>query len=63
MKHHGTVATATTLPAAYDGARQLDWLCDVWLRASAVGTPALLSVEQVDEIVERMPDHGRHRGR
>lgn len=59
MRHHGTLVHAPTLGSAYDGARQLEWMCDVWLRASAVGRPALLDRGQVDEIVVRMADYGQ----
>jgi L-fuculose-phosphate aldolase len=59
MRHHGTVVLADSLRAAYDGAAHLEWLCDVWLRASAVGTPRLLSVEQVADVAERLRGYGR----
>ncbi len=59
MRHHGTVVFADSLRAAYDGAAHLEWLCDVWLRASAVGTPRLLTVEQVDDVAERLRSYGR----
>jgi L-fuculose-phosphate aldolase len=59
MRHHGTLVHAPTLGSAYDGARQLEWMCDVWLRASAVGRPALLERGQVDEIVARLADYGQ----
>jgi L-fuculose-phosphate aldolase len=59
MRHHGTVVLAGSLRAAYDGAAHLEWLCDVWLRASAVGTPRLLSTEQVADVAERLRSYGR----
>lgn len=59
MRHHGTVVRAPSLSAAYDGARQLEWMCDVWLRASAVGPPALLEPPEIEEIVGRMAGYGQ----
>jgi len=59
MRHHGTLVTADTLAAADVGARHLEWLCDVWLRAAAVGTPRLLSPEQVADVVVRLTDYGQ----
>ncbi|MCD2188010.1 class II aldolase/adducin family protein [Actinomycetospora soli] len=59
MRHHGTIVLGGTLRAAYDGAAHLEWLCDVWLRASAVGTPRLLSTEQVADVVERLRGYGQ----
>lgn len=59
MRHHGTVVLAGSLRAAYDGAAHLEWLCDVWLRAAAVGTPRLLAPEQVDDVVGRLRGYGQ----
>ncbi|GLZ51488.1 class II aldolase/adducin family protein [Actinomycetospora sp. NBRC 106378] len=59
LRHHGTVVLGSSLRAAYDGAVHLEWLCDVWLRAAAVGTPRLLSTEQVAEAVERFRGYGQ----
>lgn len=59
MKHHGTVSLGSHLEKAYDGARQLEWLCDVWLRASAVAPPALLSADQIEEAVALMAGYGQ----
>jgi len=55
MRHHGTLCLAGSLSTAHDGARQLEWMCEVWLRASAVGRPALLDDA---EILHRRPDVG-----
>ncbi len=60
MRHHGTVVIARSLRAAYDGAAHLEWLCDVWLRASAVGTPRVLSPEQVADAAARLKGYGQH---
>ena len=59
MRHHGTIVLGPDLGAAYDGARQLEWLCDVWLRARAVGVPSELSAEQVDAVVPRFVTYGQ----
>ncbi|MBC3192421.1 class II aldolase/adducin family protein [Pseudonocardia sp. C8] len=53
MGNHGTLVLGEQLGAAYDAARQLEWLCDVWLRARAVGEPRLLSPEQISEALRR----------
>lgn len=59
MRHHGTVVVADTLGTAYDGARQLEWMCDVWLRASSVGRPALLSIAAVEDAARRLAGYGQ----
>ena len=61
MRHHGTLCLAAALGPAYDGARQLEWMCDVWLRARAAGSPSLLAAAQVDEIVARLAGYGQPR--
>ncbi len=59
MRHHGTIVLGPDLGTAYDGARQLEWLCDVWLRARAAGAPAELTAEQVDAVVPRFVTYGQ----
>jgi L-fuculose-phosphate aldolase len=59
MRHHGTLVTADTLAAADVGARHLEWLCDVWLRAAAVGSPRLLTADQVADVVVRLTGYGQ----
>ncbi|WP_432564670.1 class II aldolase/adducin family protein [Kineococcus sp. SYSU DK003] len=59
LKHHGTVTTGADLASAYDRARQLEWLCDVWLRAGAVGVPAELSAEEIDRVLPKFATYGR----
>lgn len=53
LAQHGTLVLGETLGAAYDGARQLEWLCDVWLRARTAGEPATLTPEQLAEAGRR----------
>ena len=59
LKHHGTLCIGDNLGKAYDRARQLEWLCDVWMRASAVGVPALLEKEEIDNVVDRFGSYGQ----
>ena len=50
------------LPAAayhpYDRAVSLEWLCEVWLRAYAVGMPRLLDDEQIAQVVDKLATYG-----
>nr|WP_240897004.1 class II aldolase/adducin family protein [Kineococcus vitellinus] len=62
MKHHGTLTTGDGLASAYDRARQLEWLCDVWLRARAVGEPALLEAEEIERVTRRFAGYGQQPG-
>jgi L-fuculose-phosphate aldolase len=58
LANHGTVAIGRDLGEAYTRARYLEWLCDVWLRASAVGTPKLLPDEEIARVVEKLRSYG-----
>ncbi|WP_258718676.1 class II aldolase/adducin family protein [Saccharopolyspora gloriosae] len=42
LRNHGTVAVGSTLARAYNRARQLEWLCELWLTAQRAGQPRLL---------------------
>ncbi|NEC07443.1 class II aldolase/adducin family protein [Streptomyces sp. SID7909] len=61
LANHGTVTYGATLDEAYDRTAQLEWLCRVWLTASAVPgrTPALLSEEQLSEVGEALKGYGQ----
>lgn len=61
MKHHGTITLGDSLSKAYDRARQLEWLCDVWLRASAVAPPSTLPTEEIGRVVEKFASYGQVR--
>lgn len=52
MANHGSVAVGADLAAAVDHALLLEWLCALHHRASALGTPRLLSAEQQTAVVE-----------
>ena len=62
MKHHGTITIGETLQKAYDRARQLEWLCEVWLRASAAGSPASLPQDEIDRVVAAFATYGQQPG-
>jgi len=61
LQNHGTVAHGRTLTEAYDRTAQLEWMCRVWLTASAVPglAPSLLTPEQVEEVGERLKGYGQ----
>ena len=42
MRNHGAVSSAPSIAAAVEHACLIEWLCDVYLAASSLGTPALL---------------------
>lgn len=58
LANHGTLTTGATLAEAYDRAVYLEWLCEVWLRASAVGTPRLLDDDEIARVVDKLTTYG-----
>lgn len=59
LANHGTVTTGTTLAVAYDRARQLEWLCQVWLAARSAGTPALLPPTEIERVADKLRNYGQ----
>lgn len=51
MANHGSVAIGTTLAQAVENAVLLEWLCQLHHRASALGTPRVLTAEQQADVI------------
>jgi L-fuculose-phosphate aldolase len=51
MANHGAVTYGPTLPAALESTMLLEWACGIYLQAAAVGTPRVLSAQQLDDVV------------
>ena len=48
MSNHGSVVTGPELAATYVLAQELEWVCELYLRTLAVGTPKILTDEQIE---------------
>jgi L-fuculose-phosphate aldolase len=61
LRNHGTVTYGDSLDQAYDRTAQLEWMSRLWLTASSLPgrEPALLSEEQVDEVVQKLKGYGQ----
>jgi L-fuculose-phosphate aldolase len=59
MANHGAVVTAPDLAAALTGSRQLEWLCDVYLRAITAGSPRILPDQEVAVVAEKLARYGQ----
>jgi L-fuculose-phosphate aldolase len=59
MANHGLVAAGATLSRAMKVAQEIESLCEVYLKALAVGEPAVLTREQMDEVIERFRSYGK----
>jgi L-fuculose-phosphate aldolase len=51
MQNHGAVTYGSSIDEAFDRAQLLEWLCDLYLRAAAAGTPRVLSAEELAAVV------------
>lgn len=58
LANHGAVAVGDTLAAAYTLAVFLEWLCEVWLRASAHGRPRLLPDAEIERVSRKLSGYG-----
>lgn len=59
MANHGAVVTAPDLGAAFTGSRYLEWLCEVYLRALAAGSPRILPAEEIDLVAGKFASYGQ----
>jgi L-fuculose-phosphate aldolase len=59
MANHGLVAAGASLARAMKVLQEIESLCEVYLKALAVGEPAVLSREQMAEVIARFSSYGR----
>lgn len=57
LANHGLVAVGADLPSATALAREVEALCGQYWRALQIGEPALLSREQMREVIGRFADY------
>ncbi|HEU4808669.1 MAG TPA: class II aldolase/adducin family protein [Homoserinimonas sp.] len=58
MRNHGAVAVGSTLDEAFERCAQLEWLCDVYLRARSAGTPRALPEEELRVVADAAAERG-----
>lgn len=63
LRNHGTVTLGETLVKAYDRARQLEWLCQLWLTAVRAGEPRLLDDAELARCAEKFAGYGQQPAR
>jgi L-fuculose-phosphate aldolase len=56
---HGAVTIGPDLKTAYDRGVYLEWVCDVYLRAAAAGTPRLLPPEEIEVVAAKLASYGQ----
>lgn len=53
MQNHGAVAHGATLDEAYDRAQLLEWLCAMYAIATRVGSPRVLTDDELADVARR----------
>lgn len=59
LGNHGTITVGTELAQAYTLNVYLEWLCEVWLRATAAGTPRILPPEEIERVMRKIASYGQ----
>lgn len=61
LQNHGTIAYGDDLNQAYDRTAQLEWMCRVWLAASALPgrTPSLIPDDELARVEEKLRSYGQ----
>lgn len=58
MANHGAIAHGVTLDAAVEQSLLLEWACDLYWRAAAIGEPHALDQDQVNAFVAAVAQRG-----
>jgi L-fuculose-phosphate aldolase len=61
LGNHGAVTVGPDLVTAHEKSVYLEWLCDVYLRASAAGTPRLLPPAEITAVAAKLAGYGQRR--
>lgn len=61
LANHGVLATGPDLEAAWDLAENIEFCAELYLRASALGEPRVLSEAQIADVVERLGSYEKQR--
>jgi len=59
LAHHGLLACGADLPAAFNVAEQVEYCAEIYWRARAIGTPAVIPEGEMDRVIEKFADYGR----
>jgi L-fuculose-phosphate aldolase len=62
LANHGLVACGADLTEALRVAAEVETVAEYWWRARAIGTPVLLTAEEMAEALERFKSYGQQRG-
>lgn len=59
LRNHGAVVLGEGLREAYNRARQLEWLCQLWLTASRSGDPQLIDDAELARVAAKLSGYGQ----
>lgn len=59
LRNHGSVVLGDGLRQAYNRARQLEWLCQLWLTARTVGQPQLIDEDELARVADKLASYGQ----
>lgn len=59
LANHGAITTGATLKDAYTKALYLEWICELVVKATLLGTPRLLPSDELDLVAERLTRYRR----
>lgn len=59
LANHGLIAAGTTLAHAMKVAQEIESLCEVYLKALAVGEPVILGAGEMAEVIDKFRHYGR----
>jgi L-fuculose-phosphate aldolase len=59
LANHGLVAAGSSLAQAMKLVQEIEALCEVYLKALAVGEPAILDAAQMAEVIEKFRHYGK----
>jgi L-fuculose-phosphate aldolase len=59
LGNHGAVSIGPSLAGVHELSGYLEWLCDVYLRASSAGTPRLLPSEEIATVAAKLTGYGQ----
>jgi L-fuculose-phosphate aldolase len=59
LAHHGLLACGADLAGAFNVAEQVEYCAEIYWRARAIGSPAVIPDSEMDTIIEKFADYGR----
>jgi L-fuculose-phosphate aldolase len=63
LRNHGATTYGPDLEKAYTRSLYLEWVCRLYHHASQLGTPALLSDDQLDDVAKALGTYGQAKQR